>query len=262
MGRKIVMTSGKGGVGKTTVTANIGISLAMLSKKVVLVDADIGLNNLDVVMMIENKIVYDIGDIAEGRCRIKQALVQDDCFPSLFTLPSAKSIDDSKINTKVFVNIINELAEHFDYVLIDCPAGIEDGFHRAVSGAKEAIIVTTPHISAVRDADKVISLLSSYNIKDISLVVNRLKGKLVMEGSMMDALDVSRLLRVPLKGAIPEDDFININSQIDKESNSKNSTQTAYRLLAEFIDGQHSRIFDCSSDYRGFFKKFKNIFRG
>lgn len=261
MGRKIVMTSGKGGVGKTTVTANIGISLAMLSKRVVLVDADIGLNNLDVVMMIENKIVYDIGDIAEGRCRIKQALVQDDCFATLFTLPSAKSIDHSKITTKVFVNIINELANNFDYVLIDCPAGIEDGFHRAVSAAKEAIIVTTPHISAVRDADKVISLLSSYNIKDISLVVNRLKGKLVMDGIMMDALDISKILRVPLKGAIPEDDFINVYSQINKENN-RNSTKIAYSLLAEFVDGKHSKIYDCSSDYRGFFKKIKNIFRG
>lgn len=262
MARKIVFTSGKGGVGKTTVTANIGISLAMLAKKVVLVDADIGLNNLDVVMMIENKIVYDIGDIAESRCRVKQALVQDDCFPSLFILPSAKSMDATKITTKIFVSIIEELSQTFDYVLIDCPAGIEDGFHRAVSGANEAIIVTTPHISAVRDADKVVSLLSSYNIKNISLVVNRLKGKLVMEGAMMDSLDISKLLRTPLKGAIPEDDYININSQIERTSNSKSSIQLAYRLLAEFIEGHHSKIYDCSCEYRGFFKKIRNIFRG
>lgn len=263
MGRIIVLTSGKGGVGKTTVSANIGIALAMLSKKVVLVDGDIGLNNLDVVMMVENKIVYDIGDIAEGKCRLKQALVQDDCYTTLFTLPSAKSIENSKITTKLFTGIVAELSQTFDYVLIDCPAGIENGFHRAVSGAQEAFVVTTPHISAIRDADKVIALLSNYNIKDVSLIINRLKGNLVADGVMLDALDISKLLRTPLRGALPEDDFININSQINKIANIKNdNSKLAYTLLAENIEGKHTKVFDCASDYRGVMKKIKHFFRG
>lgn len=262
MGRKIVLTSGKGGVGKTTVSANIGISLAMLGRKVVLVDGDIGLNNLDVVMMVENRIVYDIGDIAEGKCRVKQALVQDDCYPTLFTLPSAKAIENSKITTKIFTNVVSELSQSFDYVLIDCPAGIEDGFHKAVSGADEALVVTTPHISAIRDADKVIALLSNYNISNVSLIVNRLKGNLVADGIMLDALDISKLLRTPLKGALPDDDYININSQINKIANIKNNSKLAYTLLAENIEGKHSKVFDCASDYRGIIKKIKHIFRG
>lgn len=259
MGKKIVMTSGKGGVGKTTVTANLGIALSMLSKKVALVDADIGLNNLDVVMLIENKIVYDIGDIAEGRCRTKQALIQDDAFPSLFTLPSAKTMS-SRIPPRVFVSIANELAEGFDYVLIDCPAGIDEGFHRAVVGADEALVVTTPHISAVRDADKVVALLSTYDMNSIGLVVNRLKGNLVSEGISMDALDIAKLLRVPLKGAIPEDERINVSSQINKIKD-KSSAQLAYTLLASYVDGKDTKVFDCASDYRGFFKKLLKVFR-
>jgi septum site-determining protein MinD len=262
VGRKIVLTSGKGGVGKTTITANLGIALAMLSKKIVLVDADIGLNNLDVAMGVENKIVYDIGDAAENRCRLKQALIQDECFSSLYTLPSAKSIEPNKISSKVFSQITEELSQDFDYVLIDCPAGIEDGFHRAVSGASEALVVTTPHISAVRDADKVISLLSSYSIKKVSLIVNRLKGKLVKDGSMMDAKDISQLLRTPLAGAIPDDDNININSQINKTKNMKDAAQLSYILLAENLEGLHNRVYDCSYGYRGIINKIRNIFRG
>ncbi|MDD4315649.1 MAG: septum site-determining protein MinD [Clostridia bacterium] len=260
MGKKIVLTSGKGGVGKTTVTANLGIALSMLSKKVALVDGDIGLNNLDVVMMVENKIVYDIGDIAEGRCRTKQALIQDDCFPSLFTLPSAKTMDNSRIPPRVFVSIVNELNQDFDYVLIDCPAGIDEGFHRAVAGADEALVVTTPHISAVRDADKVVSLLSTYCMKAVGLVVNRLKGNLVTEGATMDAPDIAKLLRVPLKGAIPEDEEINLSSQISK-CKDKSSARLAYLLLASYVDGKDTKVFDCASDYRGFFKKLQRVFR-
>lgn len=262
MGRTIVITSGKGGVGKSTVTANIGIFLAMNEKRVVLVDADIGLNNLDVIMMIESKIVYDIEDISSGRCRVKQALIQDSSLATLYTLPSTKSIYNCRIATEAFNNIIQQLSNEFDYVLIDCPAGIEEGFHRAVSGAKEAIVVTTPHISAVRDADKVISLLLSYNIKNIGLVVNRLKGKLILEGSMIDALDIAKLLKVPLRGAIPEDDCLNIDSQVRRTKSTNTSIQLAYQLLVEHIDGKHTKVFDCSSDYRGFFKKIKRFLGG
>ncbi|HHU43316.1 MAG: septum site-determining protein MinD [Bacillota bacterium] len=261
MGRKIVLTSGKGGVGKTTVCANLGIALAMREKKVVLVDGDIGLNNLDVVMLVENKIVYDIGDVAEGYCRAKQALIQDDCYRTLFTLPSAKYIDERKLTAQVFHSIIDELSQSFDFVIVDCPAGIENGFHRAVSVAEEALVVVTPHVSAVRDADKVINLLATYNIEDVSIIVNRLKGNLVANNKMMDALDIARLLRTKIKGAIPEDDFINLHSKF-KKTNANSPAAIAYGLLADYILGTGSKIYDCSSDYRGFFKKIINTFRG
>ncbi len=261
LARRIVITSGKGGVGKSTITANLGISLAMQAKKVVLVDADIGLNNLDVIMSIENKVVYDIEDVATEKCRIKQALVQDTYFSTLYTLPSTKYLYKNKIDAATFTKIINQLND-FDYVLIDCPAGIEEGFHRAVSASQEAIVVTTPHISAIRDADKVVSLLVSYdNIKTTGLVVNRLKGKQVLNGLMMDPRDIAKILRITLKGAIPEDDHMSTNHQIYKEKFTNNSIQTAYKLLAECLEGEHSRIFDCSSDYRGLLKKIQNIFR-
>lgn len=260
MGRKIVLTSGKGGVGKTTVTANLGIALAMQGKKVILVDADIGLNNLDVVMNVESKIVYDLGDIAEGRCRIRQALISDDFFPNLLTLPSAKAI--SSLSAKAFSSIINELANESDYVLIDCPAGIDEGFHRAVSASDEAIVVTTPHISAVRDADKVITLLSSYNVKSISLVVNRLNASLMADGKILDAFDIAKLLKITLKGAIPEDNDINVYSQIEKTENNRNYAQIAYRFLAEYIEGVGTKIFNCEAIASlGMFGRIKYKFR-
>lgn len=262
MGRKIVITSGKGGVGKTTITANLGIALAMQKKKVVLVDGDIGLNNLDVVMNIENRIIYDLGDVAEGRCRIKQALVQDNFFSNLYILPSSKTIENEKISTKIFTNIISELSLSFDYVLIDCPAGIEQSFHRSVNGANEAIVVTTPHISAVRDADKVLTLLSTYDIKNVGLIVNRLKGNLVSNGKMMDALDISKLLHVSLKGALPDDDYINLYSQIEKIQNNKNDTQQAYIFLAKNIEGKDTKIFNCTAKYKNILGKIKLIMRG
>lgn len=154
MGRKIVVTSGKGGVGKTTLTASLGVAIAEVGKKVVLVDADIGLNNLDVVLAVENKVIYDILDVITGKCRLRQALIQDVEIPNLYILPSSKLMDSPLLTAQSFRNVVQALAMNFDFVIIDCPAGIDNGFHRAVSAANEAIVVTTPAISAVRDADK------------------------------------------------------------------------------------------------------------
>ena len=178
--RKIVITSGKGGVGKTTVVASLGRALSDLGKNVVLVDADVGLNNLDVVMALEHKVVYDIVDVISGRCRVSQALIED-AESGLFILPS--SSDNPLMTAQTFRNVIDSLVG-FDYVLIDCPAGIENGFHRAVSSAREAIVVTTPAVSAIRDADKVVSLLAGYQMQNVSVIINRVRGDMVSRGEM------------------------------------------------------------------------------
>lgn len=260
MGRKIVVTSGKGGVGKTTVTANLGIALAVKGYKVTMVDADVGLNNLDVVMSAEDKIVFDLGDIAEGKCRIKQALIADERLPTLSVLPSARSTPENILSTPIMCGITEELAKTNDFVLIDCPAGIDNGFHRAVSAASEAIVVTTPHISAVRDAFKVISLLSTYkNVGGVALVVNRIDGKLVADGSIMDAKDISELLKCDLKGAIPESRELNVYSLLPKEHEEKNLTQTAYFFLADYVAGTDNKVFNVNSV--GFFGRLKRMFR-
>ena len=185
MARKIVLTSGKGGVGKTTICANLGIQLAKLGFRVVLLDVDIGLNNLDVVMNIEDRIVFDITDVIMGRCRPKQALVQDKNISSLYVMPSFSAYNKTNILGEHIKNVIDQLDSSFDYILIDCPAGVEAGFHRAVFPANEAIIVVTPHLSSIRDADKVIGLLNDYDISYKGLVVNRVRGDLLLNGQLM-----------------------------------------------------------------------------
>lgn len=208
--RKIVVTSGKGGVGKTTVTATLGRKLALLGYKVVLVDGDVGLNNLDVVIGIERRVVYDIADVLKGRCRTFQALVCDTQSP-LKILPSSK--DCTSITAQAFRSVVDSLSG-FDFVLIDCPAGIEQGFHRAVSSADEAVVVTTPSASALRDADKVLCLLSSYHLNDVSLVINRVRADMVARGEMLSASEISSLLHTPPIGVIPEDDMITVYQQL------------------------------------------------
>lgn len=227
--RKIVITSGKGGVGKTTVTASLGRSLADEGYKVVLVDGDIGLNNLDVVVGVEHRVVYDIGDVLRGKCRLSQALVDAD--NSLAVLPSAA--DSSSMSAQAFRGVIDSLAA-YDFVLIDCPAGIENGFHRAVSAADEAIVVTTPSASAIRDADKVISLLGSYRLLDVSLVVNRVRTDMVQRGEMLGALEIGRLLHVPPIGIIPEDDCITLYQQLGRVPDFALSDR-AMRALAKNV---------------------------
>lgn len=253
MGRRIVVTSGKGGVGKTTVVANLGIALALSGAAVALVDGDIGLNNLDVALSLENRIIYDIGDVITKKCRWKQALIRDPNLDNLFLLPSAKLLPQESISAQAFCAVINELDKEFEYVIIDCPAGIEQGFHRAVSPAREALVVTTPHISAVRDADKVLGLLSTYNIKEIGLVVNRVRGDLVIREEAMGAQEIAKLLRTSLRGAIPEDDKLGFSGTF-AETGSERS-YSAYKLLAEAVAGKGGKVYDCERQYQGFFYK-------
>ncbi|MDR3263740.1 MAG: septum site-determining protein MinD [Clostridiales bacterium] len=256
MGRKLVFTSGKGGVGKTTMCANIGIALSILGNKVVMVDADIGLNNLDVVMCMENKVTYDIADVVEGKCRLKQALIQDADFPSLYVLPSFHNYDTANITASNFKSITDTLSTGFDYVIIDCPAGIDSGFHRAVAAASEAYVVTTPHISAVRDADKVMALLNGYPLLNIGLIVNRVRGDMVVNGEMMTAGDISRLLKCTPTGVVPDDDSISIKSDIMRHT-TECEVKQAIMILAENISSGKRHIYDCTNDYRGIFGKLK-----
>ncbi len=194
MSEVIVLTSGKGGVGKTTSTANIGTALSLLGKKVVLVDADIGLRNLDVVMGLENRIVYDLVDIVEGRCRPKQALIKDKRYEGLYLLPAAQTREKDAVSPLQMKKLCDGLRADFDYIVVDCPAGIEQGFKNAIAGADKAIIVTNPEAAAVRDADRVIGLLQSRGITNINLIINRVRMKMVRKADMMDVSDVLELL--------------------------------------------------------------------
>jgi len=209
LGERIVVTSGKGGVGKTTATLNIGAALALRGKDVALVDTDLGLRNLDVVMGLEDKVVFDLVDVVEGRCRLKQALVPDMRFSGrLSLLPAAQTRDKESLSAQEMSELTKRLSEHFDYVLIDCPAGIEQGFKNAVAGADQAIVVTTPDISAVRDADRVIGLLIGSDIPSPRLLVNRLHPRLIRRGDMMGLRDTVEVLGIQLLGVLPEESAV------------------------------------------------------
>ncbi len=205
--RRIVITSGKGGVGKTTTTANLGAALAKRGHRVILIDADIGLRNLDLVLGLEKRIVFDLIEVSEGRCQLRQALIKDKRFESLWILPAAQTRDKDAITETQFAEIVKQAAEQADYVLIDCPAGIEAGFRNAVAGADEAIIVTTPEVSAIRDADRVVGKLNDKKLP-IRLIVNRLRPEMVRTGDMLSVEDVCEILAIELIGVIPDDEEI------------------------------------------------------
>lgn len=206
-GRAIVITSGKGGVGKTTTTANIGLGLAKHDRKVVLVDADIGLRNLDIIMGLENRIVYHLVDVIRGRCQVRQALVKDKRFPHLSMLPASQIDQKDSVTPEQMKDLTTQLKEDFDFVLIDCPAGIEQGFRNAVAGADEAIVVTTPDVSPVRDADRVIGLLQN-SLGDPQLIINRMAMDMVKRGDMLNQQDVLDILAVRLLGIVPDDEEV------------------------------------------------------
>lgn len=208
MSEVIVVTSGKGGVGKTTTSANVGTGLAAMGKKVVLIDTDIGLRNLDVVMGLENRIVYNLVDVVEGNCRVKQALIKDKRHPSLYLLPSAQTKDKTAVKEEQMIRMIDQLRQHFDYIILDCPAGIEQGFKNAIAGADRALVVTTPEVSAIRDADRIIGLLEANDFTKIDLIINRLRADMVRRGDMMSSADVIDILSIPLIGIVPDDENV------------------------------------------------------
>ena len=256
MGEVIVITSGKGGVGKTTTTANLGAALALCGKKVVLVDTDIGLRNLDVVMGLENRIVYDIVDVVEEKCKLRQALIKDKRFEELFLLPAAQTRDKSAVNEEQMKDLTDKLREEFDYILIDCPAGIEQGFKNAIAGADRAIVVSTAEISSIRDADRIIGLLESAEIKNPELVINRLRPNMVKRGEMMDVEDIVDLLSIDLIGVIPDDEYIitQTNKGEPAVSNKKAPSGKGYMEIARRILGENIDITIPGRD-EGFFSK-------
>ena len=217
-------------MGKTTVTAGLGTALARRGVNTLLIDGDVGLNNLDVALGVENRAAYDMADVMAGKCRVAQAILQLPGMP-LYIMPSAHAVDSGQIKAADFRALIGRLGGSFDYILIDCPAGIERGFHRAVSAATEALVVTTPSASAIRDADKVVALLSGYRLEDVGLVVNRLRPDMVAKGEMMSSSDVSRLLHTPAVGVIPEDDCITLYQQLGRVPDFALS-EKAFSLLA------------------------------
>ena len=261
MGEVIVITSGKGGVGKTTTTANLGAALALQGKKVVLIDTDIGLRNLDVVMGLENRIVYDIVDVVEEKCKLRQALIKDKRFTELFLLPAAQTRDKSAVNEEQMKELTGKLKEEFDYILIDCPAGIEQGFKNAIAGATRAIVVTTAEISSIRDADRIIGLLEASEIKNPELVVNRLRPNMVKKGEMMDVDDIVDLLSIDLVGVVPDDEFIitQTNKGEPVVSNKKAPSGKSYLEIARRILGENVEVTIPGRD-KGFFNKVKSIF--
>ena len=244
--RVIVITSGKGGVGKTTTTANIGAALADKGHKVLLIDTDIGLRNLDVVMGLENRIVYDLIDVIEGRCRVSQALIKDKRCPNLVLLPAAQIRDKNDVNTDQMKELIFSLKESFDYILIDCPAGIEQGFKNAIVAADEAIVVTTPEVSATRDADRIIGLLEAAGIKNPRLVINRLRIDMVKDKNMLGVEDILDILAVKLLGVVPDDENVVISTNKGEPLVYKGDSLAAkaFKNIASRIEGIEVPLLD------------------
>ena len=244
--RVIVITSGKGGVGKTTTTANIGASLADKGHKVLLIDTDIGLRNLDVVMGLENRIVYDLIDVIEGRCRISQALIKDKRCQNLVLLPAAQIRDKNDVNVDQMKELISSLKDSFDYILIDCPAGIEQGFKNAIAAANEAVVVTTPEVSATRDADRIIGLLEAAGIKNPRLVINRLRIDMVKDKNMLSVEDILDILAVKLLGVVPDDENVVISTNKGEPLVYKGDSLAAkaFKNIASRIEGVEVPLLD------------------
>ena len=256
----IVVTSGKGGVGKTTTTANIGTGLAKLGKKVCLIDTDIGLRNLDVVMGLENRIVYNLVDVIEGNCRIAQALIRDKRHQGLYLMPSAQTRDKTSVSPGQMVKVTEHLKDQFDYVILDCPAGIEQGFQNAIAGAQRAIVVTTPEVSAIRDADRIIGLLEADGFSQIELLINRLRPEMVRRGDMMSSSDVVEILGIPLLGIIPDDESVVIaTNQGDPMALSGSPAGMAYANVVGRIEGQEIPFLNFEKSI-SFFSRVTGIF--
>lgn len=261
MGEAIVITSGKGGVGKTTTSANLGTALALMEQKVCLIDTDIGLRNLDVIMGLENRIIYDIVDVIEERCKLKQALIQDKRFESLSLLPAAQTSDKSSVTKDGMINIIQELKRDYDYIIIDCPAGIEQGFQNAIAGADKAIVVTTPEKSSVRDADRIIGLIEQSEMERPRLIVNRIRNHMMKDGNMLHIDDIVQILSIDLLGiVIDSDDVIKASNNGEPVAfHPNNKASIAYRNIARRILGETVPL-QSLEDNKGMFHKVKNFF--
>lgn len=263
MSEAIVITSGKGGVGKTTTTANIGTALASLGKKVVVVDGDTGLRNLDVLMGLENRIVFTLLDVIEERCRVKQALIKDKRFPNLCLLPTAQTRDKNDVSPEQMLNLVKELKEDFDYILIDSPAGIEQGFENSVIAADRALVVVNPEVTSVRDADRVIGKLDAKGLDNHQLIVNRLSYEMVKRGDMLDVNDILDSLAIKLIGIVPIDEEITVatNKGEPVVLNEKAVSGQAFNNIARRILGEEVPFITLTSNESGFMASLKKIFR-
>lgn len=264
MGEAIVITSGKGGVGKTTTSANLGTALALQGKKVLLIDTDIGLRNLDVILGLENRIIYDLVDVVEGRCKVHQAIVKDKRFEDrLFLLPAAQTTDKSAVNPEQMKKLVLEMKQEFDFVLIDCPAGIEQGYKNAIAGADRAIVVTTPEISAVRDADRIIGLLEAEEgIEPPKLIINRIRSRMMESGDTLDVNEITTHLSIDLLGIIMDDESVIASSNRGEPVVMDPSIPAAigYRNIARRILGESVPLMTMDKSKKGFFDKLKGMF--
>ncbi len=260
MGEVIVITSGKGGVGKTTTTANLGAALASMQHRVCLVDADIGLRNLDVVLGLENRIVYDLVDVVEGFARLKQALIKDKRLESLYLLPAAQTKDKTAVNPEQMRALMEDLKQDFDYVLVDSPAGIEQGFRNAIAGAGRAVVVATPEVSSVRDADRIIGLLEAAELPPPGLIVNRLRPQMVKKGDMMGIEDMIEILAVELLGVVPEDETIVVSTNRGDPAALAPGSRAgqAFRNIARRLMGEDVPVLEPTSD-QGFFGRLRRL---
>jgi len=262
MGKTIVITSGKGGVGKTTTTANLGAGLAKNGKKVVLIDADIGLRNLDGVMGLENRIVRNLVNVVQSDYDFDRALVKDKKSDNLFLLPASQIHDKDAVSPEQMQEICKRLIEQFqfDYVLVDCPAGIERGFKNAIAGADEAIIVTNPEFSAVRDADRIVGLLSSEGKNNIYLIVNKVRPSMVSKQNMLSTGDIIENLQIKLLGEIPDDEQVIISTNRGEAIvlNERSKAGQAYRNIVQRIEGKKIPFLDMHSE-ENFVSRLKKI---
>ena len=240
MSECIVVTSGKGGVGKTTTSANLGVALAMQGATVAVVDADIGLRNLDVILGLENRIVYDLVHVIEGECRLKQALIRDKRVEGLYLLPAAQTRDKNAVTPQQMRELVDKLKAEFDYVLVDCPAGIEQGFKNAVAGADRAVIVTTPEVSAIRDADRIIGMVEAAELPEPNLIINRYRAKMVNKGDMMNKEDILEILAIPLLGIVPdhEDIIISANRGVPAVFDETSVVGESFRRIGRRLGGE------------------------
>jgi len=262
-GKAFVVTSGKGGVGKTTATANLGTALALLGKKVCVIDSDIGLRNLDVVMGLESRIVYDLVDIIEGTCRLKQALIKHKKADKLFLLPASQTRNKEAVTPDQMKDLMAKLKEEeqFDYILVDSPAGIERGFQNAIAGVDEAIIITTPEVSAIRDADRIIGLLQADEIYEPRLIINRLSLEMVKNGDMMDQDDIIDILAIELLGVIPEDEgiIISTNKGVPIVFSEDSKSAQAFKRIARRIEGESVPMWPMGEAGRGLVARLRRF---